>query len=253
MAFEFPCPLCSKPVASEPDLAGRLVRCGHCGGEFVAPATVDGAHPRETRAAPLESMPTTQRFTFLCRRCGCVLEAHRGLTGHTGRCPTCGVVFVVPGFDQRTGLTTGPALIADELESPTPIHAYAAAGSRAPRIQRLADGSQMIVCPRCRGHSHVDADVCQSCGMPFTIEGAASVAARMEQPLALGTAAFVLGILSLLTVCFPLLGLVAIALGLWTLWRSRLSIGTGSTRALAALGIVMGIASLAVFLLIYVL
>src|SRR6185503_2371966 len=96
---------------------------------------------------------------------------------------------------------------------PTPVQAYASAGEKAPKILRLKDDQQVIVCPRCHGYMPVDANICRSCGIPFTMEGAAAVVETTSAGNGMAAAALAVGILSLpLFMCFPL-GIVAIVLG----------------------------------------
>ena len=103
----------------------------------------------------------------------------------------------------------------DDGENPTPLHAYAAAGGKAPRIVRKEDDSLVIECPRCQRQTVISASNCRSCGLPFTLEGAsrAVTTARSSQ----ATAALVVGLVSLPLACVGvgwLPGAVAIGLGL---------------------------------------
>jgi hypothetical protein len=74
-------------------------------------------------------------------------------------------------MDSRTGLATRHADPGDDGQNPTPVHAYAAAGEKAPRIIRLEDDTAAIECPRCNQQSPVRSNSCPSCGLPFTMEG----------------------------------------------------------------------------------
>lgn len=112
------------------------------------------------------------RFSFACSRCESVLEALRSQSNLPARCPTCGVVFRIPLVDGRTGLASGGPEITPDLEDPTPIHAYAAAGEQAPEIVTAQNGERAIVCPRCRYEGGIDRDYCERCGFPFTMDGA---------------------------------------------------------------------------------
>lgn len=60
----------------------------------------------------------------------------------------------------------------DDGQNPTPVHAYAAAGEKAPGIVRREDDSLFIRCPRCERENPITADNCRDCGLPFTLEGA---------------------------------------------------------------------------------
>jgi hypothetical protein len=75
-------------------------------------------------------------------------------------------------MDPNTGRALDDANPGDDGELPTPVHAYAAAGEKAPRIIRKEDDTCAIQCPRCGGESPVEADNCSHCGTPFTMEGA---------------------------------------------------------------------------------
>ena len=86
---------------------------------------------------------------------------------------------------------------------PHPVHAYAAAGERAPRILRSDDGRQSIMCPRCHALSPITANNCKSCGMPFTMEGTTLEAAGTSNGFCV--ASLVLGIIGIPAfLCFPI-------------------------------------------------
>ena len=187
------------------------------------------------------------RFTFSCQRCGSVLEARGGMSGQSGRCPTCGAVFIIPAVDNNTGLAKGPARVTDDGQLPTPMHAYANAGGRAPTIRRLAGGEQAIVCPRCHREMPVDSNMCEGCGLPFTIEGASGVADVEYQHNPRATAALTAGVISLLTFCIPVAGVIAIVLGVLVLKDRSAGAEGRSGRPMAIAGIVMGAISVAGF------
>ncbi|MEK6642742.1 MAG: DUF4190 domain-containing protein [Planctomycetota bacterium] len=187
------------------------------------------------------------RFTFSCQRCGSVLEASGDMAARSGRCPTCGAVFTVPDVDPNTGLAAGPATVADDGQLPTPMHAYATAGGKAPTIRRLPNGDSVIVCPRCNRNMPVDANLCGSCGLPFTMEGASTAAESVEYDNAKATAALTVGVLSLLTFCFPILGVVAVILGLRAMRDARRLGVQQSGRSMAIAGIVCGGLSITAF------
>jgi len=191
--------------------------------------------PDET-AVP-RAMPAGRVFHFRCLRCGSVLEGRSRQCGRRGKCPTCGAVFTVPEIDPRTGLAMSHADPGDDGENPTPLHAYAAAGAKAPRIVRKEDDSLAIECPRCNRQSAISASNCQSCGLPFTLEGASRAVTTAVHSVE-GTAALVVGLVSLPLVCVGvgwLPGLVAIALGL----HARLKSGYDKDGPAIA-GIVLG-------------
>jgi len=199
------------------------------------------------------------RFTFTCQRCGSPLEGRSSISKQLGRCPTCAAVFVVPDIDPRTGLPSGPAEVADDGELPTPMHAYAAAGEKAPRIRRLESGDLTIDCPRCGGSADVEAHLCPRCGLPFTIEGATTAAAVMPQSgQTWPHACLALGVLSLLTIfCVPvpILGLLTLCVGFASARRARragLSEPASATAARTT-GIVLACFSILIFVVIYAL
>ena len=49
-----------------------------------------------------------------------------------------GAEFTIPKVNVRTGLALTDADPGDDGQDPTPVHAYAAAGGNAPRIERTA-------------------------------------------------------------------------------------------------------------------
>jgi hypothetical protein len=248
MSFVLDCPSCRKAVAVEQSLIGRLVTCPHCSGYFGVAANPEGGTPVATAAPQGGAARATRRCRFSCQRCGSVLETFGEQCGQPGRCPTCGAVFVVPPFDPQTGLVSSTASVPEDGQLPTPMHAYATAGDRAPKIVRRADGQQVIVCPRCRREAPVDADGCPACGMPFTLEGtkAGGVAAETRDNN-LATAAFTVGVLSVLSFCLPVLGPVAIGLGIAGIRRAKRSGMYGSGRSMAVAGIILGAVSVALF------
>jgi DNA-directed RNA polymerase subunit RPC12/RpoP len=249
MSLILNCPSCRKAVRVEQSLIGRLVTCPHCSGYFSIASQPEGNAPIAVAAPEGGATSTTRRFRFSCQRCGSVLEAVGEQGGQPGRCPTCGAVFVVPPFDPRTGSVSRTAIVADDGQLPTPMHAYATAGDRAPKIVRREDGEQVIVCPRCRRETSIDADGCAACGMPFTLDGAQSGgrgAAETGQNN-LSMAALTVGILAVLSFCLPVLGPVAIGLGIAGIRRADRSSMYGSGRGMAIAGIILGAASVVLF------
>lgn len=246
MTFQLDCPFCGKPVTAPAELVGRMAACPYCSKHFSIPK--QGARP-----VPVISPNTfidfrAIRFTFSCQRCSSILEATSPSCGHPGRCPTCGAVFIVPAVDRNTGLPTGPAVVADDGQLPTPVHAYAAAGDKAPKIRRLADERLVIVCPRCEAHMSVDANICSACGIPFTIEGAAIVTKADPNRNGLASAALVLGVASAFLFKLVIFGPLAIGLGIGGLWRAKKQGKPYPGRATAWIAILCGGASLAILL-----
>jgi ribosomal protein L37E len=235
MAHEFACPACGQTVSAAIELIGRSAACPFCTKTFVIPKPGQPAGP----SRPI-FVVGDRAFTFVCQRCNSILEGRTALCSQRGRCPTCGAEFTIPQVDPHTGSATGPATVEEDGQLPTPVHAYASAGDRAPRIQRLGSGEQVIVCPRCGRQMSIDANLCASCGLPFTIEGAEFVSQTMPHLNAPATAAVILGLLGLLTFCMPVAGAAGVGLGILGLKRARALGPRGQGRTAALLGIVFG-------------
>ena len=135
------------------------------------------------------------------------------MAAQEGQCPTCGNNITIPILD-RYGRLIDPKSGQIIKQDPHPVHAYAAAGERAPRILRRPDGVQNIQCPRCQSISPVTANNCKSCAMPFTMEGTTLEAAGTSNGFCV--ASLVLGIIGLpagCTIITPLLALIFGILG----------------------------------------
>lgn len=188
------------------------------------------------------------RFNFSCKMCASVLEADSRQSGSTGKCPTCGAVFVIPGVDTRTGLASGLGDPGLDPDDPTPVHAYAAAGDRAPKLVRQGSGEYGIVCPRCDNCVDIRADHCPICGYPFTMEGAQRAAQTAPDGFAIS--AFLVGIIALpLAWCTDLGGVLAfgaVVLGWISLDRVISSTKVRRARGVAICGVVLGALGLAV-------
>ncbi len=191
------------------------------------------------------------RFNFSCLMCGSVLEAHASQAGQPGRCPTCAAVFKIPYLDMRTGLALGIGDSGETQQDPTPVHAYAAAGDKAPEIVKLEGAGRAIVCPRCAATSDIEQNYCAACGFPFTMEGANRAAQSSADGYAV--ASFVVGLISLpVCICADVYGgigaFLAGVLGWTSLTRVRM---TGSARgggAWASAGLALAMVGLAVVL-----
>src|SRR6185369_14138483 len=93
-------------------------------------ATAVATPPPTQHAAPVMSRPP---HGFLPSYCSSRLEAVESMAGQSGTCPTCGNSIVIPILDYRGRLidpTSGQVIKQD----PHPVHAYAAAGHKAPQI-----------------------------------------------------------------------------------------------------------------------
>jgi len=196
----------------------------------------------ETRAAG-------RRFHFRCLRCGSVLEGHSSQSDQSGRCPSCDAVFIVPKVDPRTGLAVQHADPGDDGELPAPVHAYAAAGTKAPRLIRCEDDHLEIECPRCQRRSPVSSDNCPGCGLPFTME-----AANYSVPTAnteISSLAIVIGAIALLTSMCPgvnlVCGLIAVGFGVVAMARGKDNARTG-----ALIGLILGLVTLIITAITFV-
>lgn len=254
---EFHCPACQATVSAFPDQLGQTVQCGYCHERFeltdspalppIAPAVAASATPSVTPPGAI------RQFNFQCQRCGSVLEGKSDMSGRQGQCPTCAAVFTIPHVHPVTGLPLGHGAGDSDSANPTPMHAYAAAGDKAPQILRDEDGQKYIRCPRCSGRSDIDADNCAECGLPFTVEGASFGSASSANTMAM--ASLVIGLISIPTALCVIggpIGVVAIGLGLQA--RRQVSIsqsGQGRGRSMAMTGIGLGIIAVLIALAQY--
>lgn len=205
--FALLCIRCQRTMIGRPEWAGREVQCPYCASTLVVPDEVEPG--RVTRALP-PSMTPREFFYFPCARCGTLVEAHTGMSGHSGSCPACAARLEIPFIDDR-GHPLPATILDGEVELPTPMHAYAASGDQAPRLIRAETGETIIECPRCKGLNSIEADACVGCGAPFTSEG--TVTSDRIARDSLCTAALAAGVISIpLTALFvPAL----IAIGCW--------------------------------------
>lgn len=213
---------------------GQPVRCPRCHNAFVATLPGFGG-PAAQRGKP---------FSFPCLQCSSRLEAFTSMVGQRGQCPTCGVEFVIPapyGSSQRLGGT------APELEYAQPVHAYAAAGAKAPRIIRQPEGAKSIQCPRCHTLNEVTRNNCKQCAMPFTLEGAESSASESASGLA--TASLVLGIVGLPLSCTVVLPVLAVIFGGLAM-RGQTVGGKNPSQRSAVAGLILGLLGLVLFAVI---
>ena len=167
------------------------------------------------------------------------------MAAQEGQCPTCGQAIVIPILD-RYGRLIDPLTKEVLKPDPHPVHAYAAAGERAPEIHRQNDGSQLIVCNKCRRNSPIMANNCKHCGMPFTMEGTAPEAAGTSNGYAV--ASLVLGILGIpcsMTFIVPLLAMIFGGVALAQIQKRPADSQSG--RGLAIAGLICGGVGLAIF------
>ncbi len=200
MDYQIICPHCGRGIGIAAARIGHAMACPHCGKSFQVgrPSAAGGADVHGSL------------FTFRCDLCQSRLEAYTSMIGRRGQCPTCGAQFTVPAPSERARRIGGTEAQAEYSQ---PVHAFAAAGDKAPKIITLPNGRKAIQCPRCKTANAIDRNNCRHCAAPFTLEGSEA----MGQGGGIGTAALVLGIIglplsfacipSILAIIFGLLGL----------------------------------------------
>jgi ribosomal protein L40E len=202
----FTCHVCKTALTADHAQAGKQLRCPTCMtvlkvplGNVIAQASLGTGGGR--------------RFPFQCGYCSSRLEANESMCGQDGHCPTCDNQITIPIL-QRDGRLLDPKTRQIIKPDPHPVHAYAAAGARAPTIHRRQDGSRIIRCTHCGAESPISANNCMGCGMPFTLEGTTRAAPGTSNGFC--TASLVLGIISLplgCTVIPPILAIIFGAIG----------------------------------------
>ncbi len=160
------------------------------------------------------------------------------MAGQSGTCPTCGNAIVIPILDSRGRLidpTSGQVIKQD----PHPVHAYAAAGHKAPQIVTLqTSGESFIQCPRCNRQNTLASNNCVGCGLPFTMEGTAGDAMAGTNTWAV--ASLILGIVGLPSSPFVLPPVLAVVFGLLAMRNSNSDSGRPTGQGLAVVGLVLG-------------
>ncbi len=174
-----------------------------------------------------------KRYGFNCGYCSSRLEANEAMGGQDGQCPTCGNNITIPILD-RYGRLIDPKTRQIIKQDPHPVHAYAAAGDRAPGLFRDGAGKQFIKCPRCAATSPVSANNCKSCGMPFTMEGTTLEAAGTSNGFCV--ASLVLGIIGMAAGCMFVPAILAIIFGI--IGYNQVSGTEGGGKGMAIAGIV---------------
>jgi len=262
----FPCHVCRTQLSAEDAQAGQLVRCPTClttlrvpapaaaqpapamagvgasaAGGAAAGSTGAWAPPPQRSAygaaAGLPRPSVGKRYGFNCGYCSSRLEATESMAAQEGQCPTCGNNITIPILD-RYGRLIDPKTRQIIKQDPHPVHAYAAAGERAPTILRSKDGKQNIKCPRCGGLSPITANNCKGCGMPFTMEGTTLEAAGTSNGFCV--ASLVLGIIGLPASCVILPSVLAIVFGVIGLNQVAKGGEAGGGKGMAIAGIVCG-------------
>ena len=171
------------------------------------------------------------------------------MAGQSGTCPTCGNTIVIPILDYR-GRLIDPTTHEIIKQDPHPVHAYAAAGHRAPQIVTDDRGDRHILCPRCNRLNSIAGNNCLQCGLPFTMEGTAGDAIGAANSWAV--ASLVLGIVSLAGGC-ALAGIppvLAIIFGALALRGTNQPAGGSAGRGMAIAGIVLGVVAIIVLAVI---
>lgn len=245
----FPCHVCRTQLSAEDQQAGVLVRCPTCKTALKVPApqlevpvgagAVVGAAARAGGSALGGLAPggrfAGKRYGFNCGYCSSRLEATESMAGQEGQCPTCGNQITIPILD-RYGRLIDPKTRQIIKQDPHPVHAYAAAGERAPKILRANDGRQHIQCPRCSAMSPISANNCKSCGMPFTMEGTTLEASGTSNGFCV--ASLVLGIIGIPAACTVVTPILAIVFGI--IGFTQVGKGEGGGKGMAIAGIVCG-------------
>ena len=267
----FPCHVCRTQLSADDAQAGQLVRCPTClttlrvpaphapaaaatapvgafagvgasaGGSTGGAGTATAAPPRShygTAALGAPRPAVGKRYGFNCGYCSSRLEATESMAAQEGQCPTCGNNITIPILD-RYGRLIDPKTRQIIKQDPHPVHAYAAAGERAPVILRAKDGKQQIRCPRCQGTSPISANNCKGCGMPFTMEGTTLEAAGTSNGFCV--ASLVLGIIGLPASCVMVPSILAIIFGIIGYNQVIKTTGeAGGGKGMAVAGIVCG-------------
>jgi phage FluMu protein Com len=281
----FSCHICKTVLSADEAQAGQLVRCAQCKttlrvptnapgttaanasvnvGAYSAVGTATAAAPRAQAPAQAPAQPQPRppiqtrvtlpsqfrtpgggkRYGFNCAYCSSRLEATEAMAAQEGQCPTCGNTITIPILD-RYGRLIDPVTKQIIKQDPHPVHAYAAAGDRAPKILRQANGNQVIQCPRCGTMSTISSNNCKSCGMPFTMEGTTLEAAGGSNGFCV--ASLVLGIIGIPAGCTGITPLLAVVFGIIGLNQVNKSGAEGAGKGMAIAGIVCGIVGLMLF------
>lgn len=258
--IDFACQVCQTRLSVAEALEGELARCPQCRAvvrvpkrerDRVSAGNMAAGGPMPKAALPPVGMGLNafshgpgRRFGFNCGYCSSRLEAAESMAAQEGQCPTCGNSITIPILD-RYGRLIDPKTRRIIKADPHPVHAYAAAGERAPKILRQGSGEPTIQCPRCFNVSPITANNCKGCGMPFTMEGTTAEAAGDSNGYCV--ASLVLGVIGLPTMCFFVPSALAIVFGILGLIRLNRT-GQSRGRNLAIAGIVCGAAGLMLFL-----
>lgn len=233
--ISFSCQTCRSSLSMDDQYAGKAARCPTCQSVVNIPAR-SAAPPLPPPRAAFARPASVQRFGFPCPWCNSRLEATQATVGQQGQCPTCGNTIRIPIID-RYGRLIDPETKQIIKPDPHPVHAYAAAGDRAPQIVHAQDGALAIQCPRCQAISPINANACRQCGIPFTLEGTVTVEKGPSNGMA--TTSLVLGLLGLPTCMLFVPSILAILFGVIALTQVQGAPAKGP-RNTAITGIVLG-------------
>ena len=246
----FVCHVCRTSLSAEDAQAGQLVRCPTClttlrvpASQAVGSGALAGAGPgtQSPAASNIGRFPGARaggkRYGFNCGYCSSRLEATEAMGAQEGQCPTCGSNITIPILD-RYGRLIDPKTRQIIKQDPHPVHAYAAAGERAPAILRGEGGKHSIRCPRCSAISPITANNCKSCGMPFTMEGTTLEAAGASNGFCV--AGLVLGIIGLIPCSYGVPAALALVFAIIGYNQVSKNGGEGGGRGMAIAGIVLG-------------
>ena len=248
----FDCHVCRTSLSAEEGQAGQLVRCPSCLTTLRVPAAqleptaalagalAEGGNFRSLSGlGGMGGAPRSggRRYGFNCGYCSSRLEATEAMAAQDGQCPTCGNNITIPILDRYNRLID-PKTRQIIKQDPHPIHAYAAAGERAPGINRLPDGRQIIKCPRCGGTSAITANNCKGCGMPFTMEGTTLEAAGTSNGFCV--ASLVLGIIGLPAACAVVPPILAVIFGIIGYNQVTKEGAESGGKGMAIAGIILG-------------
>jgi hypothetical protein len=248
----FSCHVCKSSLSMGDEYAGQPVRCPSCQGVVTVPRRVAAAVRRENLRPPGvapsgTSRETVRRFGFNCPWCSSRLEATMLTAGQHGQCPTCANDIRIPILD-RHGRLIDPETNKIVKPDPHPVHAYAAAGDRAPKILRNENGVASIQCVRCNALNPVAANSCRACGIPFTLEG--TVQKDKGSGNGYATTSLVLGILGIPTCAIIVPSILAIIFGIIALLQANTS-GNAKSRGTAITGIALGGIGLLITVVMY--
>lgn len=233
----FSCSKCNASLSAEEPQRGQLVRCPQCLGAVRVPDQTTTT-PSQFIARPgAGTVGSSRRYGFNCVYCSSRLEATEAMAAQEGQCPTCGKTIYIPILD-RSGRLIDPITKNVIKQDPHPVHAYAAAGDRAPHIIRHDDGSQSIRCPKCNTISSITTNNCRHCGTPFTMEGTTPDAGGASNGFAV--ASLVLGILGLPFFCTMIVPALGVIFGIIALVQMNNVNNSKSGKGLAIAGVICG-------------